>query len=363
MTTIRCSSVDRVLQCSASLAVDGPEYNPNTPEATEGTACHGAMVRVVTGEGPTVEDVSVKFGLDSDTIAQAVSFGAKAWGEIAQWFPDPHCEVAMETELAPGVILRGHADVIGASSEMVSVDDHKFGWSPSIHTGQIRSYSYLARSVHGMPPSGFVLGVETWVRARELRMHKFRDEDLDRLRDELLDAIKHPDHYGPSADACHYCPRQLDCQARAEWLRSGVTALVPLEENQLVTRELVADIYDRTKQLGAALRRYDEVLRQMLEEGPLALSDGRVIAFEDREQEQIRASKAMQIIREELQLTPDEADEAITITKSGIERVLKARAPKGKAAAYMRETLGRLREVGAIEKIQKRMMKVSKPAA
>jgi hypothetical protein len=217
-----------------------------------------------------------------------------------------------------------------------------------------------------MPDRGYILGAEVWVRIGEVRIHKFRNEDLDRLQEELIGQVAEPNQYGPSYDACRYCPRQMNCAAKEEWTRAGITALecvndsIQTADNDIATTAVIAGLYDKSRMVARALRHYDDVLKSLLAEGPLVTSDGRTITIEPQEQDYIKPSKAMRILREELKLTADEANIALGITKSGLQKVLKGRAPKGKAASYMRKAMARLCEVGAVEKVIKPRIKVSR---
>jgi hypothetical protein len=316
------------------------------------------MPRLITGFGATIDQAADIYGVDPDVLVGMARRAKEAWEWLSKWYPKAECECHMAADLSDEVTLRGTSDLVSVAGHAVL--DWKFGWSPSEHPNQIRSYAYLLRDMHGMPDRGYILGAEVWVRIGEVRIHKFRDEDLDRLRDELLAQVADPNRYGPSYDACRYCPRQMNCRAKDEWTRSGITALEAIDDESSITPTVIADLYDRSRVIGRALRHYDKVLKSMIASGPVVTSDGREITIDQQEQDYIRPSKAMRILREELKLTKDEVNIALKITKSGLQEVLKGRAPKGKAAAYMRETLERLCEVGAVEKVTKPRIKVSK---
>jgi hypothetical protein len=131
-------------------------------------------------------------------------------------------------------------------------------------------------------------------------------------------------------------------------------------DNDIATTAVIAGLYDKSRMVARALRHYDDVLKSLLAEGPLVTSDGRTITIEPQEQDYIKPSKAIRLFREELKLTADEVNIALKITKSGLQEVLKGRAPRGKAAAYMRTAMARLCEVGAVEKVIKPRIKVSR---
>ena len=360
MLTIRCSSLDRAMTCSGSLAEPKIPYNPNTDEAREGTAGHEALAKIVIGEIPDIEAIAAKHDIETEALAELVGRGKRAWEDLRKWFPNPATEIRMSDFFGGDVVeLRGTADVLASSPDTLAVLDWKFGWAPSEHTYQLLGYADLAVGECGMPTSGHVLCCEVWVRAGEIRVRRY---DMDALADfdrVLISQVRQTGkQYGPGLDACRYCPHQTSCQARDEWMRSSVTALTPVAENQALTPAMVGSLYERAKMLGKALDRYDEVLKAMLAQAPVPLPDGRKIVLEERQQDKVRPSKAMPYLREGLQLTPDEADEILSVSKGGIERVVKARAPKGKGAAAVRETMAALAAADAVEEITKRQIKV-----
>lgn len=378
MLIVRCSSLDRVLDCSGSLEESDVPYTPNNPEANEGQAAHEALLALSHGLIPDIGRIADEYGVDADELERIVASGHQAFLQVRQWFDGGtfEGEEPAEAELAPGIVLRGSKDLasilysaandseekplhlVRPVLERISVLDWKTGWQPSVHPNQLRGYAYLERAKHGMPACGYILGVEVWARAGTYRIYKFDDANLDRLREEILEQVAlRGRQFGPSYDACNYCQLQLACAARAEWVRSGVTALVHVGRNQPVTRELAGELYERAKELRKALARYDDVLAAFLQEGPVPLPDGRQLELQVEEQDKIRPSKAMRVLREELRLTPEEADLALSITKAGLDRVVKGRVEKGDGATAMRELMKRLAEVGAVEKTTVRKKK------
>ena len=353
MLIVRCSSLDRAISCASSMAPTDSPYNPNSVEAREGTAAHEVRA------GGEVGTIAEKYDLDVETLEGLDRQATKIWDEIKRWFPDARHEVRGKAELAADIQLTGTSDTVSATPDAIAINDWKFGWQPSEHSWQIRGYAYLARALRGMPESGYILAIESWVRIGEIRMRKFSAADLDLLRDELISQTRQiGKQWGPSRDACRYCPHQLHCTAHDEWARSAVTALAPANGETALTPALVGQLYERRQMLGKALDRYEEVLRAMLDQGPVPLGDGREIRWHESEQDKLVVSRAMSYLRETLELTPAEADECLSLTKSGLERVLKGRAPKGKGAAMMRDSMKRLIELEAVEKKTKRTPKV-----
>lgn len=361
---IRCSSLDRVLACAGSLEETAAPFAPLNPEATEGKAAHEAMAAIVVGLVPDIDAIAARYGVDANDLAALVRKGIRVWEEVQQWFSGVHNADSKQFEaaLSPEVMLRGTPDLLSAAEVMVSVLDHKFGWEPSEHPAQLRGYAYLAREAYGMPASGYITGIESWARPGVYRVHKFTDADLDRLRAEVLEQTRHvAKQFGPSRDACLYCPRQNDCSARADWLRSAIAPLVQIGSNLPITPEMLAGAFERAREFRRFLDQYDAALGQALDlrGGTIKLTDGRELRWEEDEQDEITPSLALDYLRDELKLTPAEIDRVLGVTKGGLKDVLKKRAPYRQGAAMFRAAMARLSGLGAVATVIKRKKKIA----
>ena len=356
--TIRCSSLDRVMACSGSLLpIDAP-YAPQTASAAEGTAAHQALAVVVAGADPDLDAIATNHHVDRDDLAALVARGREAWAMVSRHFADPVPERLMATDLTPAVTIRGTADVVSIDDGDIAVLDWKCGWKPSENPCQLQGYAFLAASLSGKIKS--ITAIEAWLRAGTMRVHKWAEEDTCSFAERVLAQVKCAGkQWGPSHEACRYCPRQNACQARDEWSRSAVSALAPLAAETPVTRELIGELYGQSKQLAAALRRYNSALIEHLLDGPIPLPGSGQLVLHEQEQDSILPAAAMPVLRDEMRLSPMEANAVLRISKSGLRNVVKARARKGQAASAMREIMSRLRKAGAIETTIKTTVEVA----
>lgn len=355
MISVRCSSLDRILSCAGSIKEPDHPYRPHNPEAAEGQAGHKALHSLALGQAPDLTAIADEYQVDVDELQKLYEKGQVIWEQLIEcgWLAgDRYPEEAMQSELPGGILLTGHTDLaVVRGNEWLAVLDWKLGFKPSEHPNQIRGYARLARDRWGMPATGYVYGIEVWVRLGEAITHKFTDHQLDLLTVELQEQVRlGPKQYGPGFDACRYCPRQNACEALNEWRRGSVSALAPVSQNQPITRELVGSLFERKKQLDAALRQYDKVLESMLAEGPVPMGDGRYITQQAQEVDVIRPSEALEFFERVLEMQPHELDEAVSISKTALGRVVKARVAKGQGAAAERRVITALRAKGAIRK-------------
>ncbi len=346
MVTIRCSSTDRVLACASSLTPTDHPYTPNNAEAREGHAAHAALAVMVAGATPDIEAIATEYQVDRDELASLVSRGRKAWSELRGFFPEAVPERHMAHEIAHDVDLRGTADVASIVEAATAVLDWKAGWRSSEHPGQLKSYAYLASTFTNHE---YVLAVEVWLRLGTFRVHRWSRAELEAHAAQLVaQTTRIGKQWGPSPSACQYCPLQLTCKARADYLTGGADGLVPFAGNRYpVSRELIGQLWEKRTALRRALDRFDALADAMLDEGPIPLDDGRELRRVTSERTRIRSVAAMQFLRE--RLSSEQADEVISVSKSALANALKAGAPRGKGAAAIREGMAELERLGALE--------------
>jgi len=352
LTKIRGSRADCAMECAGSLLEIATPYNENTDEARAGTAKHEALACIVRGEEPPIDQIAERHQVDADEISRAVVYGKQAWRELGKWFPSPKAEVRIE-----GLVTVGTADVLSVipdnqshttGSKSIAILDWKTGWGHAEHDHQLMAYADAARSEFGMPTSGVITAIEVHLQHRETNTRNLTEAELDGFRERAKRQIAKAGKQYAAGGHCNFCPRRNACVARDEYLRASVVALVPAGgEPQALTREVLGSLYDRAKMLKRAIASYESMLDDALEQGPVPIGGGKMLALVAKSQDQILADKALPL------LTSSDLTAALSVSKAGIERVVKERVAKGGAAAEMRRVLGALREAGAIEQVDK----------
>lgn len=353
MTTIRCSSLDAGMICSSRFAEAKNPYNPETDEAREGTAGHAALAKWVGGEEVALGAIAADHRVSRDELAMIFNRGVTAWEDLRQWFPEARSEVQMQAELDGDVMLTGTTDVL-SELEAIAVLDWKAGWRPSDHPHQLRGYAYLAaRKAEGLGRTvDEVLAVEVHLRVGEFEIHRWGRGDLETWALELVNQTRRIGaQWGPGPVSCQYCPHQLSCQAREDYIHGAAAALKPVAgPGGSLTPTEIAGLWDKSRELKRALSRYESVVKELLREGPIQISDDRELRLIETTRDKIIPSRAMPLLREELALTPAEADQVLRVSKSKLRDVVKARCEKGRGAAAIRATLAALDDARAIEK-------------
>jgi Protein of unknown function (DUF2800) len=349
---IRGSSADCAMECAGSLLETATPYNENTDEARAGTAKHEALADMVRGEEPPIDTIAERHQVDVDELARAVVYGRQAWAEIGRWFPDPHAEVRLD-----GEVSQGTADVLSLvpwrrstiPPESMALADWKTGWGHDEHRYQLMAYADAARAEFGMPTSGYITAIEVWLQHRETITRNFTWDELEGFRKRAKRQIEQVGKQYSAGLHCKFCPRRNQCPARDEYLRASVVALVPAgDEPRALTREVLGSLYERSTMLGRALRNFDALLDDALADGPVPLGNGKMLALVSKQQDEIDATKALPL------LADSDLTSALSVSKAAIEREIKARVAHGGAASEMRRVLGALRELDAINQVEKK---------
>jgi hypothetical protein len=125
---------------------------------------------------------------------------------------------------------------------------------------------------------------------------------------------------------------------------------VVTDDEAVMPREVLGELYERSKFLTRAMSRYTAMLDIELRAGPITLADGRILELVEEERDDLQAVAVDHVLREQCGFDDAEMAEVLSATKSGIERVVKSRVAKGQGASEMRRIMGSLREADAIEK-------------
>jgi len=237
----------------------------------EGVAAHFAAARIVTGTPYLVESVAEIHGVDPERLAMDVKAIERAWTQLKQWMPDPEAEVRLDGQ---GGWMSGTADVLSWTPERCVVLDWRCGWGehePNDKTEQIKAYAMLARDARG--PSLEYLGYQVDVRQGKIYGYKWDNLDVGRLSEALFEAARNPDRYTPGPH-CARCPHEPTCKGREAHERAAVGAMAEVQPEALSTDWALTHLYRQAQTARRAVERYNDLLRERLERGPLTLPDG-----------------------------------------------------------------------------------------
>jgi len=348
---IRCSSLDRFIECPDSeLELDNP-YNPSNPYAAAGTAKHIILAATTKGDLPDFEGVAREHSLEISELQSAALAARRMVDEVVSWCratPTVDTEARLGSNLTTGTADYVARVYIDDELAQMFVIDWKTGWGSDEHPNQLRGYALGALHNFGMPSSGYIRTVEAWLPLNERRVADYTEDDLLRFQSTVEVALSKVGSKVQPGPGCRYCPRRLICEDRQRYMRSGTAALTEVHSNKPITREQLGELYDKYKLVTDAVKLYEKMLDEELAEGgDIPLPGGRRLTRSEQKREKIIGKKALPVIAE--YFGPAMVPEIVTTSKAAIERAAKEVMPKGKAAGMVRKVNEALRQAEAVK--------------
>ena len=347
MISIRCSELDRTLECSGSLVAPRYPVNYPNPAANTGTAGHGVLARVI-GDGIDPDDaideaLAGDSALDRSDLDFCVSEAMRAWRELAPGIAEPRVETAVRSRYCHGT-----ADVVSVTDRACVVVDWKMGYASDLHDAQLTGYAAGAVELLGRwPDSGYVRTIEVHVRQGTWRERHITPTHIADFERELERRLTNPERQWAPGRACTYCPSRHECGARADFLR-GSAAMLSAELAKVPSRAALAALYDRAEVLRLALGQYWAAINTSLDDGPLDLNDGRTIRWKEYRIEKIKVGAAWSVLQE-AGLQSTDLLESLKLTKKALKKTIEKDVPRGQKQKRSDAVLSALRSAGAIE--------------
>lgn len=348
--SVRCSSLPLVRQCPASALPAAAPAGSGSPEADLGTAFHALIAAHVRGrEVPHVPE-----GVDAAELEELYDRGRRLWSQLDGYFPDPFVELTLSvTTPLPGMMLSlsGHPDLYSIVGDEVRVLDWKTGWSGTDYSEQMKGYGFLCLAQHSHCSRAYVSTVE--VRTGFQTGEYYTREQITHWLDELAAHIARED-YRPGSH-CGWCPKRYECQARmsqlqqtaqvAEMVRSDeyVKLLPDLERGQVLT-----SAYARLTMLERWIAEAKECVKADVAAhgGSLPVDRFHSLTLVERPRETIDADAAWQTLWDYL---GEDVIKTLSVSKGDVEKLVKARAARGRKHDAWVDFMNLLREAGAVK--------------
>lgn len=256
-------------------------------------------------------------------------------------------EYAMESEL-----FTGTADIDDSTDNLVM--DFKTGRKQADYSKQLAGYASLHRAKHTLPPGEKITTIVLWLRTEEIEVLSYDNAALDKFEAEYKAKIALAGSVYSPGESCTFCPRQHECAAKNLWRLSSVQSLSTVSKDTAITREVVADLYPKSRMLRAALEHYESVLRAELEHGPLKTNDGQTLELKEEIRQEIDAQTGWGVMSEHL--TQDELARCIKVGKTALLDAIGKKAPSGSKSQSQRQVMAELHQAGAVKTTTRKVM-------
>jgi len=317
---ISCSKLPRFFDCASSVIPAVNPYEPPRMVADTGHATHEAMAEVVEGKDPDLDSIAEKYNCDRTELAVLVAYGRRAWRELSQYFPNPRVEIPIESEL-----VRGTSDVLQHDGGTCVVLDWKSGRVRRNSLNQVVGYGHAAAETFGAVRSGKITTIVVWLQFGEYETRNLDRDYLDqwsKVYSAQRKAIGR--QYGPG-DACTYCPRQMECDARASFIRTACTSLATIENPGELTATDVGALWEQSRMVKKALEYFESAARALAANGGIDLPNGQRLVLQNRKRYEIDPMAGWSVMQSH-GFTDAEIARVITVKKAAIEETAKEKA-------------------------------------
>jgi hypothetical protein len=191
----------------------------------------------------------------------------------------------------------------------------------------------------------FVTLIEVWLMKGTYKVERVSIDELEQFRERLVKQHELAGKQFSAGPWCKFCPRWFDCPTRDQYVRAAGNALLEhIGDNQEVSRETLAKLWDRSKVLERALDEYKKAVRVEVDKGgPIELGDGRQLTIQSEERQSFPDARAV------AERTGIDINEFAKVSKTALTTAIKATVPKGKGAKRVRETIADLEALGLVE--------------
>lgn len=320
-----------------------------------GTAAHDAARALAEtgsidwGALPSIAD---RHGVPIAELRMLCGMAQKLWPSVSQSFPEALTEIPLSAELAPGVVLTGHVDVLSVAGTVARCADWKFGRLDSDYSSQLKAYGALV--LLDNPGLTEVTSTVLWVREGEIENYSFDRAGVARWVQSVLREIVNWDGVYRTGAHCAHCARSHECVAANALVRRDVAAmsdqeLVESAENALetMTAEEKVELLRKADMVAGYAERVRKAIKaDVLENGDVVANGVRLTI--DTEQRRDIDSLAAWPVLEAAGFGDEEFARCIDIRVSKAEKLVAERAGRGKGAAAVRELSAALQSAGAI---------------
>jgi hypothetical protein len=355
LAPLRASGISLALLCPGSVRVPVLALNETNEAAGAGSAAHEALRSLAeTGrlDWDTIPAIAARYGVGVDEVRMLAALGAKLWPSVKASFPDALTEVDLSAQIAPGVVLTGHADILSITGTVARGGDWKTGRKDGDYSGQMRAYGALVL-LENTELTEVTITV-LWVRSAEIENYTMtRPEALSWVRGLIERVVNWDGVYRPGPH-CHHCPRSHECEAANALVRRDIAAVA---DKSLVARaecelermppEEIVEILQKADTVMRYADRLREAIKRHVEKHGDIVANGVRLTIDVEPRRSVDPVAAWPVL-EALGFADDDFAACMKLSISKLEDRVAKKAGKGKGAAAVRDLKANLDAHGAI---------------
>ncbi len=289
--------------------------------------------------------------------------GKRVWDEYSPLFDSKVYVEAEAGETLGEVALAGHPDVLALTDEeepRIIVLDWKTGSLMRDHRSQLVGYALLAQRVLPVDVRHWPVKVVTaWLQEGVVDVADITEAEAEELYSNIQWAADNPDTYGPSPEACLYCPRSHECPARTALVRQVATDFgTYTHEGELIGPGDLGRLTPRADMLKRVLDQFYAARKAAIaEHGSIPLDGDRELFFSSRTKATISLTPKAESVLAEYSVDPAECT---TVAKGKLMAAVGAAAHRGEKGKRKAQIMQELTEAGAVTESEYRVVSVRK---
>lgn len=352
---LRCSALPLAFRCPAAIRPSAIPLNESHEAADDGTAVHEVLRPLPTTnriDWDGIPAIAQKYGANPREVRILASLGVRLWNEVAESFRGAMTEVDLRYEVAPGIFLTGHADLLAVSQRAMRVGDWKSGRKDRDHSHQFKGYAAL--SLLASDDLDEVTGTGLWIRDGEIENYTMSRVDARRWLADLVERVVDWDGVYHPGTHCDHCPRNHECAAANALVRRDIAALVDTDLVSRAETELArmtdaekVELFRKAELVVDFAARVRDAIRRYVEKNGDVVADGVRLTMQPEERRTIDPMKAWPLLVA-AGFTDEDFAEVMTLGPSKIDALIRQKAGKGNGAAAVRKLDAELREAGAV---------------
>lgn len=354
--TLRASALPMAFRCPGSVRRGELAINETNDAANLGTAAHEALRSLAeTGEvdWTGIPALALRSGVPGDDLRMLAALGAKLWPSVAASFPDALTEVSLEAEIAPGVFLTGHADLLSVTGTVARGGDWKTGRKDGDYAHQMRGYCALILLAN--PELEEVTFTVLWVRDQEIENYTMTRQGAAAWVRELRAVVVDWDGTYRPGGHCAHCPRSHECEAANALVRRDVAviadkAIVAKAEAELatMTEAEILSLYEKASLVVRYADRVRDAIKAHVREHGDIVAAGARLTLETEERRGLDTLKAWPTL-EAQGFSDEDFARCVEIRISKAEKLIAEKAGRGRGAGAIRDFQAALKAADAIE--------------
>lgn len=353
---IRASALPLAMLCPASARTADVPIREESGPANLGTGCHEALRPLAEGRPVPwdgLPEIAKRHGVALDDLRVLVALAAKLWPSVAASFPDALSEVALRAEIAPGVWLTGHVDLLAIQGPAARAGDWKTGRLDYDYSHQMRAYSALVLLDDESLEEATTTAL--WLREGDAETYTLTRATLPAWVASVVARVVEWDGVFHPGAHCAHCPRSHECEAANALVRRDIAAIADKSLVARVESELalmapaeIAETLAKAKLVQGYAQRVVDAIRDHVKAHGDVVAPGVRLTMEDEERRSLDTAKAWPVL-EAVGFRDDDFAACVDIRVSKAEKRLAEKAGKGNGAAAIRDLANRLADADAVE--------------